>query len=93
MKRYTVNILGEDFEVKSDSSDEKVRNIAQYVDEKMQQATNTGRSTSREKAAILAALNIAEDYFDHRHSTEKEKKLLEEKSDKLLELVQKQLER
>jgi len=93
MKRYKVDILGEEFEVRSNGSAEKVRNIAQYVDEKMQQAVNVGRSTSREKAAILAALNIAEELFNEKDSTEKGKKLLEEKSDKLLELVQKELER
>ena len=91
MKRFQVDILGEEFEVQSDAPEDTVFEIAHYVDEKMREAVSSGRSTSREKAAVLAALNIAEEFFNEKREIKKSRKELEERSGKLLELIKRQI--
>jgi len=91
MKRFRVNILGNEFEVRSDAPESKVHEIAGYVDDKMRQAISQGRSKSPEKAAVLAALNIAEEYFREVDSTEKTRKEVEDRSDRLLDLIRSEL--
>jgi len=90
MKRFRVDILGEDFEVQSDAPEDMVLEIARYVDEKMRDAISSGRSTSREKAAVLAALNIAEEFFNEKREFKKSRKELEERSGRLVELIKQQ---
>jgi cell division protein ZapA len=57
-----VTILGRKIALRSDGNDEYVRQVAQYVDEKMEEAQATSK-TSTLNVAILAAMNIADDYF------------------------------
>ncbi len=91
MRRFRVDILGEDFEVKSDAPEHEVLEIARYVDERMHEAVSEGRSTSREKAAVLAALNIAEEFFKQREKADRTRKEVEERSDRLLELIRREV--
>ena len=92
MKRFRVDILGEGFEVRSDASEQKVREIAQYVDGKMREAVSEGRSTSREKAAVLAAMNIAEEFFKEQEEIKRSRKEMEERSERLLELIKREVD-
>ena len=57
-----VNILGRKITLRAEGNEEYVREVAQYVDEKMTEAQRLGQ-TSPLNVAILAALNIADDYF------------------------------
>ena len=87
MEHFRVDILGENFELKSDVSEDDVYEIVRYVDEKMRQAVSEGKSTSKEKAAILAALNIAEEFFKEKKESDKTGKMVKEKSERLIELI------
>jgi len=92
MKQFQVNILGEDFEVRTDAREDEVLEIAGYVNEKMREAISNGRSTSREKAAVLAALNIAEEFFKQRKEARKTKEEVEERSNRLLGLIRREVD-
>jgi cell division protein ZapA len=87
MKQFRVDILGEGFDIKTDAPEEFVLEIAKFVDEKMREAVSEGRSPSREKAAILAAMNIAEDYFKEKETSVNTKKEVEERSERLLNFI------
>ncbi|MCX5912557.1 MAG: cell division protein ZapA [Deltaproteobacteria bacterium] len=58
-----VEILGLEFVVKSDEKKERVEKIAAYVNQKIREISGGPQTVSTLNAAILAALNIADDYF------------------------------
>jgi len=58
-----VEILGREYVVKSDDEKERVEKIATYVNQKIREISGGSQTVSTLNAAILAALNIADDYF------------------------------
>ena len=58
-----VEILGREYVVKSDEEQGRVEKIAAYVNQKIQEISGGPQTVSTLNAAILAALNIADDYF------------------------------
>jgi cell division protein ZapA len=71
--QINVNIFGSQYTLVSDDDDAFVRNIAQYLDNKMREIDRSQNMKSTARLAILAALNITEELFDER---EYRKKLL-----------------
>jgi cell division protein ZapA len=62
-KPITVNILGNEYVIKSEEDSEKVYKIADYVNEKVKEINNSAEGLSEKRKVILVALNIASDYF------------------------------
>lgn len=62
-KPVTVNILGNDYVIKSEEDAEKVYKIAEYMNEKVKEIDNNTEGLSEKRKVILVALNIANDYF------------------------------
>jgi cell division protein ZapA len=62
-KPITVNILGNDYVIKSEEEGEKVCKIAEYVNTKVKEIDSNSEGLSEKRKIILAALNIANDYF------------------------------
>ena len=52
--------------VKGEEDEEYISRLTSYVDEKMQEIAVKSRSEDPTKIAVLAALNIADDYFVSR---------------------------
>ena len=61
-----VTILNEDYNIRSDTSAEHTRAVAEYVDRAIRQVMSTGMIVESNKAAILAALQIAGELFEAR---------------------------
>ena len=61
-KAVDVEIMGEKFTVRSDAEESYVRKVAVYVDGKMQEVMKTTRPVGKSSVAMLAALNIADEY-------------------------------
>jgi cell division protein ZapA len=61
-----VTILNEDYNIRSDTSAEHTRAVAEYVDRAIRQVMSTGVVVESNKAAILAALQIAGELFEAR---------------------------
>jgi cell division protein ZapA len=59
-----VEIMGREYNIRSDEGEERVKKIAQYVDEKLRKISSISKTTSTLNAAILAAMDIANEYFD-----------------------------
>lgn len=62
-KPVTVNILGNEYVIKSEEDAEKVNRIADYMNEKVKEINDNTEGLSEKKKVILVALNIANDYF------------------------------
>ena len=59
----TVEILGQRYPVRSGLDAGYVTELATYVDKKMQSAADKTPTADSLKVAVLAALNIADEYF------------------------------
>lgn len=58
-----VSILGQQFHLRSDSSPEQVRRIADFVEGQIREVTATGRVADTLQAAVLALLNVSARYL------------------------------
>ena len=65
-----VMILNEEYNIRSDASAEHTRAVAEYVDRAIRQVMSTGLVVETNKAAILAALQIAGELFEAREHTD-----------------------
>src|SRR5437868_13721351 len=66
-----VTILNEDYNIRSDASVEHTRDVAHYVDRAIRQVMASGTVVESNKAAILAALQIAGELFEARETAHK----------------------
>lgn len=74
MKRSVkVDIFGHDYVLKSDSDDNHIQRVADLVDEKMKEVSATTNSKTVLNIAILAALNIADEYLKVKDEREQAK--------------------
>jgi cell division protein ZapA len=71
-KRHSVkvSILNEEYAIRSDTPPDHTRAVAQYVDRAIRQVMNSGLVVDTNRAAILAALQIAGELFEARASAE-----------------------
>ena len=86
--RVDVEIFGKVYTVRGEKDVEYVRRVAEYVDRKMREISQVTDTVSTSRIAILAALNIADEFFDLREETdelESRIKNLSRKIDKALE--------
>jgi len=67
--RVTVTIAGQQYTLIADQDEAAVTKIAAHVDTRVSEVLN-GTHLSMADAAILAAMNIAEEYFKEAESTE-----------------------
>ncbi len=78
-----VNIFGSDYTLVSDNDENYVREIAQYIDQKMREIDKNQSIKSTVKIAILAALNVADELFQERQYRHKLLNQLDEEAKQL----------
>lgn len=79
-KSTEVEIFGNTYTIKGDEDPEYIRELAQYVSQEMYAVTHQTATISPGKAAVLVALNVADELF-------KTKKIVEEKIRELTEKI------
>jgi cell division protein ZapA len=89
MGSIEVHILGQKYVIKGDAPPEYIQQIADFVDEKLNEVYTTAPGITPLKAAILAALNIADEL--HRvkqqyNSISQGIKSIENKADSIIKL-------
>lgn len=62
-----VSILNEEYSIRSDAAPEHTRAVAAYVDSTIRRVLDTGSVVETNRAAILAALQIAGELFEARN--------------------------
>jgi cell division protein ZapA len=82
-----VEIFGETYNIRADEDREYVKDLARYVDAKMKSITNTGGGGHPLKIAILAALNIADEFFKLQIDHEGLRARVTEQADELTEVL------
>jgi cell division protein ZapA len=86
-KQYHIRVLGEDISVLSDSGDEHVETVVKYVNDKVKEIQNTTKTINTVHVAILAALNIADEYYKIKEIKENICQQMESRSEKLIHLI------
>lgn len=74
-----IKIMGEEYSIRAAADEEYLKNIVKFVDGKMLEIKEGLALNSPHKIAILAALNIADEYFKQKNIYESAIKELEEK--------------
>jgi cell division protein ZapA len=86
-----VNIFGHDYTVKTDADAEYIQKIASYVDEKMGEILRSTKTVSTLNVAILAALNIADDFFKEVQKRQELIAEVEHRSEEVVKTIDNQL--
>jgi cell division protein ZapA len=86
-KSFNINILGQELSVLSDSGDEHVASVVNYVNDKIREAGSTSANRNTLNVAILAALNIADEYIKFKGMKEDSCSQLERRSETLIDLI------
>ena len=76
--RVTVDIVGEEYIIRSDAETEHVRELAEEVDERMKAALAMNPRLSRCLAAIFVCLSLADDLKKARRRYEELMRLVED---------------
>jgi cell division protein ZapA len=87
-KRYDITILGQELAVLSDAGSEQVANVVQFVNEKMEDIARSSDGLRTLDVAILAALNITEDFFKLKGVNQDLREHLTHRSEKLIQLIE-----
>jgi cell division protein ZapA len=87
-KRYDIKILGQELAVLSDAEDEQVANVVQFVNDKMQDIVQSSDGLRTVDVAILAALNITEDFLKLKGVNKDLCEQLTHRSEKLIQLIE-----
>lgn len=70
-----VEILGDEYSIRSDATPEHTRAVAEHVDQVIRETMRAGNIVETAKGAILAALSITDELFQARSLTADMKRL------------------
>jgi cell division protein ZapA len=87
-----VEILGQEYTVKSDEGEERVKDIAEYVNRKIKEVSERTKTVSTLNLAILAAMNIANDYLEAVEDKKAFTRTIEDKSGRMIEMIDSQID-
>lgn len=82
-----VKIYNHEYHVRSAGDVEYVQRLAEYVNKKMSEVSEHTPTVDSLKVAVLAALNIADEYFAARQDLDDVNKEVSRESEKLVALL------
>lgn len=83
-----VQIFGQTYTISGDLDAGYVRELASYVDRKMQVISEHTTTIDTQKTAVLAALSIADELYSLRKERGNREELLKEQAERCLTLVE-----
>lgn len=89
-KPVTVEILGNEYVLRSEAGEERVREVAELLNQRLGEVQSTNKTSSTLAAAVLAALNITNELLQLRDQQEKLFQEIEAKTEKLLSMIEEQ---
>lgn len=87
-----IDIYDQSYNLNAEQNEEYVRELAAYVDSKMRTVAQATRTVDSLKVAVLAALNIADEFFALRDRQQQIDGPLRKRVEKCVALVEKALE-
>lgn len=86
-----VQIFGQTYAIAGDLEPAYVQKLAAYVDEKMRDIADATSTVDTQKAAVLAALAIADELHSGMRERNEREELLREQAERCLTLVERAL--
>jgi cell division protein ZapA len=87
----TVEILGREYRIRSAADPAYIMEVARYVDAKLREVSQGTVPPSAERAAVLAALNIADELFQLRRASTEEFSSIERRTQSLIRMLDENL--
>ena len=85
---YNITILGQELSVVSDSEDEQVAEVVQFLNKKVDEILHSGNGLKTLNVAILAALNVSEELLKLKGVNRELCDQLENRAEKLIQLIE-----
>ncbi len=92
-KVVKVNILGQDYVVRSAAGQKYLEQVAEYVNNKMEEIKASGIDDSQQlRIAVLAAMNITDELFSYRKEKKKFIDKVEAKTVAITEFIENRIQ-
>lgn len=88
MRSVEIQILGQNYTIKTEEDEAYVKTLARFVDDKLKEVFSAVPNVNHVKAAIMVCLGIADELFKLRVEQENLDKLIEEKTKLLSGLLE-----
>lgn len=88
MAAVKVEILGSEYVLRSDQGEEQVREVACFLNDKLNEILTTTRTSSTLSATVLAALNIASELMQLQQEQDKLLQEIEARTETMLERIE-----
>jgi cell division protein ZapA (FtsZ GTPase activity inhibitor) len=89
-RQVKVTLAGQKFSVRTDARPKYVRELAAFVNQKMEEAKQSGKVVTTQALALLAAMSIADDLFQQREREEELRRDIRNKSKRILRYLDKE---
>ncbi len=84
-----VEIYGQTYKIKGSGGKEYIQQLAEYVDKEMKEISDITDTIDSLKVAILAAINITDEYLKTKKELQRTERVLSEKIEKLIQELDK----
>lgn len=85
-----VEILGNEYVLHSDAGEERVRQVAAFLNSKLNEVLSTTNTSSTLATAVLAALNITNELLQLQDQQNNLQQEIEAKTERLLNMIEEQ---
>ena len=85
--KIQVEIYGQTYSIRAGADPDYIRNIARYVDLKMREIASGTPTVDSMKIAVLAALNITDEFFQLKRQKQDSDKEVEKRTEKLNQIL------
>jgi len=85
--KIEVKIFGQTYQIKAGADSDHVKRVAQYVDEKMREIATATPTVDTLKIAVLAALNITDEFFRMRIQRKEADREFERRAEKINQIL------
>ncbi len=89
-ENITINILGKEYSIKSDVEERYANQIAECLNQNIEEVLKTTKTVATLNILILTAMNIANDYFQAKKLNEELIAVVEAKSEDLVNYIDSQ---
>lgn len=90
-EQITINILGKEYSIKSDVEESYAKQIAECLNQKVEEVLKTTKTVATLNILVLAAMNIANDYFQAKKLNEELITMIETRSGNLTSYIDSQI--
>ncbi len=81
MRSIEVQILGQNYAIKTDEEEAYIKSLAKFVDEKLKEIYSAAPNINQTKATVMAAFGIADELFKVRMEQDDMHRMIEEKTE------------